>query len=156
MNAFAERFVESAKSECLERIVPLGEGHLRAAVQAFVEHYHEERPHQGLGNELIRAQDHVDRHRSGQVPCAGLAGCSSSIIARPRSPTGPPRFKGSEPGYRCPAGRAESPETEVSSKAFDTPICRHSVLGRVFTPDGVKSRAPRGWARFLVTTAPGS
>ena len=53
VNAFAERFVESAKSECLERIVPLGEGHLRAAVRAFVEHYHEERPHQGLGNELI-------------------------------------------------------------------------------------------------------
>src|SRR3979409_1900011 len=53
LNAFAERFVESAKSECLERIVPLGEGHLRAAVRAFVQHYHEERPHQGLGNELI-------------------------------------------------------------------------------------------------------
>jgi transposase InsO family protein len=53
LNAFAERFVESAKSECLDRIVPLGEGHLRAAVRAFVQHYHEERPHQGLGNELI-------------------------------------------------------------------------------------------------------
>jgi putative transposase len=53
LNAFAERFVGSAKSECLERIVPFGEGHLRAAVRAFVEHYHEERPHQGLGNELI-------------------------------------------------------------------------------------------------------
>jgi transposase InsO family protein len=53
LNAFAERFVESAKSECLERIVPLGEGHLRAAVRAFVQHCHEERPHQGLGNELI-------------------------------------------------------------------------------------------------------
>jgi hypothetical protein len=26
---------------------------LRAAVQAFVHHYHEERPHQGLRNELI-------------------------------------------------------------------------------------------------------
>jgi hypothetical protein len=39
--------------KCLERIVPLGEGHLRAAVRAFVQHYHEERPHQGLGNELI-------------------------------------------------------------------------------------------------------
>ena len=48
LNAFAERCVGSAKSECLERIVPLGEGHLRAAVRAFVEHYHEER-----GNELI-------------------------------------------------------------------------------------------------------
>jgi putative transposase len=53
LNAFAERFVAAAKSECLERIVPLCEGHLRATVRAFVQHYHEERPHQGLGNELI-------------------------------------------------------------------------------------------------------
>ena len=53
LNAFAERFVGSVKSECLARIVPLGEGHLRAAVRAFVDHYHEERPHQGLGNECI-------------------------------------------------------------------------------------------------------
>ena len=53
VNAFAERFVESAKSECLDRMVLLGEGHLRAAVREFVHHYHEERPHQGLGNELI-------------------------------------------------------------------------------------------------------
>ena len=30
LNAFAERFVESAKSECLNRMVLLGEGHLRA------------------------------------------------------------------------------------------------------------------------------
>jgi hypothetical protein len=37
----------------LERIVPLGERHLRTAVQAFVHHYHEERPHQGLGDRLI-------------------------------------------------------------------------------------------------------
>ena len=53
MNAFAERFVLSIKSECLDRIVPLGEKHLRAAVRALMDHYHEERPHQGLGNELI-------------------------------------------------------------------------------------------------------
>ena len=53
LNAFAERFVESAKFECLERMVLLGEGHLRAAVREFICHYHEERPHQGLGNELI-------------------------------------------------------------------------------------------------------
>src|SRR4030095_15592365 len=53
LNAFAERFVGSIKSECVDRIVPLGEKHLRAAVRAFVEHYHEKRPHQGLGNEHI-------------------------------------------------------------------------------------------------------
>ena len=53
LNAFAERFVRSIKSECLARFVPLGEHHLRAGVRAFVAHYHEERPHQGLGNILI-------------------------------------------------------------------------------------------------------
>ena len=53
LNAFAERFVGSVRAECLARIVPLGEGHLRATVRAFVDHYHEERPHQGLNNTLI-------------------------------------------------------------------------------------------------------
>jgi hypothetical protein len=53
LNAFAERFVESIKSECLQRMLLLGKGHLRTAVHAYVDHYHEERPHQGLGNELI-------------------------------------------------------------------------------------------------------
>jgi transposase InsO family protein len=53
LNAFAGRFVGSAKSECLDRMVLLGEPHLRAAVRAFMHHYHEERPHQGLGNTLL-------------------------------------------------------------------------------------------------------
>jgi transposase InsO family protein len=53
LNAFAERFVGSIRAECLARIVPLGERHHRASVRAFVAHYHEERPHQGLGNVLI-------------------------------------------------------------------------------------------------------
>ncbi len=50
LNAYAERFVRSIKGECLRHIVPLGEGHLRAVVHDFVEHYHAERNHQGLGN----------------------------------------------------------------------------------------------------------
>ena len=53
LNAFAERFVGSVRAECLARIVPLGEAHLRAAIRAFVDHYHEERPHQSLSNALI-------------------------------------------------------------------------------------------------------
>jgi transposase InsO family protein len=39
LNAFAERFVGSVRSECLARIVPLGEGHLRATVRAFIDHF---------------------------------------------------------------------------------------------------------------------
>ncbi len=50
LNAYAERFVRSIKHECLRHIVPLGERHLRAVVCEFVEHYHAERNHQGLGN----------------------------------------------------------------------------------------------------------
>jgi putative transposase len=53
LNAFAERFVLSIKSECLDRMVPLGERHLRRAVSEFVAHYHGERNHQGLENRLI-------------------------------------------------------------------------------------------------------
>jgi transposase InsO family protein len=52
-NAFAERFVRSPKEECLDRTIPLGEGHLRRAVTEFVTHYHRERNHQGLENGLI-------------------------------------------------------------------------------------------------------
>jgi transposase InsO family protein len=54
LNAFAERFVLSIKSECLDKIIPLGERHLRAAISEYVEHYHVERNHQGLGNRLLR------------------------------------------------------------------------------------------------------
>jgi putative transposase len=39
LNAFAGRFVLSIKSECLGKLVPLGERHLRLAVTEFVEHY---------------------------------------------------------------------------------------------------------------------
>ena len=53
LNAHAERFVRSIKQECLGRIVPLGETHLRRAVREYVEHYHRERNHQGLENRLI-------------------------------------------------------------------------------------------------------
>jgi putative transposase len=52
-NAYAERFVRSIKEECLNRVIPLGEGHLRRTLADFVAHYHDERNHQGLGNELI-------------------------------------------------------------------------------------------------------
>ncbi len=56
LNAYAERFVQSIKPECLAQIIPLGERHLRQAVREYTEHYHVERNHQGLGNELIDDQ----------------------------------------------------------------------------------------------------
>jgi putative transposase len=52
-NAHAERFVQSIKEECLDRVLPLGEWHLRRLVRAYVTHYQAERNHQGIGNALI-------------------------------------------------------------------------------------------------------
>ena len=54
LNAYAERFVRSMKEECLSRVVPLGEGHLRLLVGEYVDHDHRERNHQGLDNQLLQ------------------------------------------------------------------------------------------------------
>jgi putative transposase len=53
LNAYAERFVLSLRRECLDRIVPLGEAHLRRSVSEFVQHYRFERNHHGLANDFI-------------------------------------------------------------------------------------------------------
>ena len=52
-HAYAERFVRSIKEECLDRMIPIGERHFRRAIAEYVEHYHQERNHQGLANRLI-------------------------------------------------------------------------------------------------------
>ena len=55
LNAYVERFNRSIQEECLDRVVPLGEAHLRKLVREYVSHYHEERPHQGLGGKFVSA-----------------------------------------------------------------------------------------------------
>ncbi|HEX3757462.1 MAG TPA: integrase core domain-containing protein [Kofleriaceae bacterium] len=67
LNSFAERFVLSIKSECLSKLVPLGENHLRRAVAEYVEHYHRERNHQGVGNRLLTSAEQV-RPANGNAP----------------------------------------------------------------------------------------
>jgi putative transposase len=53
LNAFAERFVRSIKEECLQRIIFFTEDSLRTAVHEYLAHYHAERNHQGLSNQLL-------------------------------------------------------------------------------------------------------
>jgi transposase InsO family protein len=52
-NAYAERFVRSIREECLDHLILFGERRLLRTLDEFVAHYHRERNHQGLGNELI-------------------------------------------------------------------------------------------------------
>ena len=58
------------KSECLRQMIFFGESSLRRAVSEFVEHYHVERSHPGLGNERIEAS--VQGH--GGIQCTERLG----------------------------------------------------------------------------------
>jgi len=72
-NAYVERFVLSIKSECLDRIVPLGDIHLRWAVGQYILHYNAERPHQGLDGALIEG-DGRGVSAEGEVRCRERVG----------------------------------------------------------------------------------
>jgi putative transposase len=49
-NAYVERFIQTLQVECLDHFLVFGKKHLDYLVREYVEHYHTERPHQGLGN----------------------------------------------------------------------------------------------------------
>jgi transposase InsO family protein len=43
LNAYAERFVRSIKSECVSKLIPIGAPMLRRALREYTHHYHLER-----------------------------------------------------------------------------------------------------------------
>lgn len=53
MNAYAERFVQTIKHECLNKMILTSQLQLEYVIGEFMEHYHRERPHMGLGGRLI-------------------------------------------------------------------------------------------------------
>jgi len=47
-NAIAERWIGSARRECLERMLIAGERHLRLVLREYADHYNTHRPHRTL------------------------------------------------------------------------------------------------------------
>jgi hypothetical protein len=47
-NAIAERWVGSARRECLDRMLITGERHLRLVLGEYADHYNSHRPHRAL------------------------------------------------------------------------------------------------------------
>ncbi|HIA48440.1 MAG TPA: hypothetical protein EYN96_10845 [Candidatus Hydrogenedentes bacterium] len=68
LNAYIERYMRAMKSECLNKFIFFAEKSLRRAVNEFTEHYHSERNHQGIGNEIITPGDEVGR-KCGEIQC---------------------------------------------------------------------------------------
>jgi putative transposase len=57
MNAYAERWVRTARAEVTDRMLITGQGHLRAVLEEYVEHYNRHRPHRARN---LRSPDSHD------------------------------------------------------------------------------------------------
>ncbi|MEZ6049641.1 MAG: integrase core domain-containing protein [Planctomycetaceae bacterium] len=68
MNAYLERFMRSLKSECLNRMFFFGQHSLERALKEYVAHYHAERNHQGLDNQLVDLGEEVGSI-AGKIEC---------------------------------------------------------------------------------------
>jgi transposase InsO family protein len=83
LNAYAERFVLSVKTECTQRMVFFGRSSLERALTHYLAHSHEERNHQGLQNHLLRCSDGVSNNSNGSLQWRGaLDELSPPILTR--------------------------------------------------------------------------
>ena len=73
LNPHLERFMRSIKEVCLERMILFSEKSLHAATLSYIDHYHAERNHQGVGKELLIPDNEVSR-TTGEVACRGRLG----------------------------------------------------------------------------------
>jgi len=69
LNAYAERFILSVKSECLDRMILFGERSLRHVLKEYAAHYHFERNHQGIRNNLIFPQPAPEKSSEQAIEC---------------------------------------------------------------------------------------
>jgi len=73
MNALCARVLGSVRRECLDHLLILGEAHLRRALQAYVTYVNEQRPHQGIAQQIPAPGLQA---RSAQEPMGRVAALS--------------------------------------------------------------------------------
>jgi len=69
LNAHAERFIRSVKSEALSRFILFGENAFRHVLSEYLAHYHQERCHQGLGNVIPFPKPQAANDLEGPIQC---------------------------------------------------------------------------------------
>jgi transposase len=71
-NAFMERWIRSAREECLDKLLITHEAHLRRVMREYVAFFNTARPHQGLDQHIPIPQ--TGRPTHGPVRCRNLLG----------------------------------------------------------------------------------
>ena len=89
-NAFCERLIGTIRRECLDFLIPLGEGHLRRILREWVGHYNRGRPHSSLGPGIPEPPQ--AKVPAGVPPvtasnrCRFSEGCTTNIAWKRRPP----------------------------------------------------------------------
>ena len=68
-NAYAERWVRTVRTECLDWLLILNRTHLERVLRVYVRHYNHHRPHRGLGLVTPQEQRYLE-----PIACAGTGG----------------------------------------------------------------------------------
>ena len=74
MNAYAERFVGSARRECLDHMIILNEKHLGRVLREYVKYYNTMRPHQGIGQNIplgVPDKEDLNDGKIDKIPILG-------------------------------------------------------------------------------------
>jgi putative transposase len=71
-NAFMERWIRSAREECLDKLLIINEAHLRRVMREYAEFFNTARPHQGLDQQIPIPK--TSSQGQGQVRCRDVLG----------------------------------------------------------------------------------
>ena len=70
-NAFCERFIGSARRECLDHVIILSEKQMRARLQEYIKYFNGSRPHQGNAQRVPNGTAHTTEGRVISLPVLG-------------------------------------------------------------------------------------
>ncbi|MGZ8211583.1 MAG: integrase core domain-containing protein [Burkholderiales bacterium] len=79
-NSICERVIGTIRRECLDWVIPMSEGHLRATLREWVRHYNCGRPHKSLGSCVPDSPKVVPTSKSRHRIAAGAVVLTKSVL----------------------------------------------------------------------------